>query len=252
VTWRTADERPLDVRGFRGWYAAVGQGPPVVIVAPPFARAKTYRPTAARLQDRYRVIVIETPGCGRGSRLPRPWSLDEYAAWGTGALDVLDLDDATVVGHSHSGATVVLMAARSPGRIGRIAVVDSIGAGGPHSLVRTLWGRVVDAGLELDLALTKGHHVLGNAVRHTRNIIAQTRVNLIADVTDECRRVTVPALVAWGARDHILPPRCADEFARHLPRPTIYRSQRGAHEWMIYRPAEFAEVLDQFIGTNPS
>jgi pimeloyl-ACP methyl ester carboxylesterase len=105
----------------------------------------------------------------------------------------------------------------------------------------------MDACLELDLVLTKGHHVLGNVVRHTRNIVGQTRVNLVADVTAECERVGVPALVAWGARDHILPPRCADVFARHLPRATVYRSPRGAHEWIVYRAAEFAGVLDRFI-----
>jgi pimeloyl-ACP methyl ester carboxylesterase len=92
-----------------------------------------------------------------------------------------------------------------------------------------------------------GHHVLGNLVRHPRNMVAQSRVNLVADVTADCERVGVPALVAWGARDHLLPPRCADVFARHLVRPTLYRSARGAHEWMIDRPAEFAAALDRFI-----
>jgi len=247
VTWRVAEECPLDAGGFRGWYADVGAGPPVVVLASPMARAKTYRPTARSLADRFRVVTVEMPGSGRASRLPRPWSLDEYAAWALAALDALQLTDATVLGHSHSGALPVLMAARSTTRVGRIGIVDSIGAGGPHHFVRTLWGRAFDACLEPDLVLARAHHVLGTGLRHPRNMVAQTWVSLRADVTAACRRVAVPALVAWGARDHILPPRCAAAYARHLPRPSLYLSPRGAHEWMIYHPHEFAEVLGGFI-----
>ena len=251
TTTRLADEGPVDARGFRGWFEAVGTGPPVVILAAVFARAKSYRRTADQLLGRYRVISVEMPGSGRADRLPRPWPLDEYAAWASAALDAMDVRDATVVGHSHSGAVVALAAARTPARIGRIALVDSIGAGGPHSFARTVWGRLVDAALQPRLTLTKAHHVLGNVVRHPRNIVAQTGVNLVADVTAECEHIHVPALVAWGGRDHILPPRCADEFARHLPRATVYVSPRGPHEWMISRAGEFARVLDEFIRSNP-
>jgi pimeloyl-ACP methyl ester carboxylesterase len=82
--------------------------------------------------------------------------------------------------------------------------------------------------------------------------VAQTGVNLTADVSADCKLVNVPALVAWGARDHILPLRCAEEFARHVPRATVYVSPRGAHEWVISRASEFADVLDRFIRQNPA
>jgi pimeloyl-ACP methyl ester carboxylesterase len=245
------DFRPVTAAGFRGWYAAAGAGPPVVLLASPLARGKTYLPTAACLARAHAVTVVEMPGSGRAARLPRPWTIAEYAGWAAAFLDAVDARGATVVGHSYSGAVAVALAALHPARVGRIVVADSIGAGGPHPLVRTIAAGAIDLMLETPLVVRAWHHVVGNAVTHPRNFARQARASLTADVTGLAARAAVPALVAWGRRDHTLPPRCAAEFARHLPNATVYLSD-GSHDWVISRAAEFAAVVGRFVRAGGS
>jgi pimeloyl-ACP methyl ester carboxylesterase len=242
--------RPVEIDGVRGWYAEAGAGPPVVLLASPLARAKTYRPTVGRLAAAHRVFAVEMPGSGRADRLPRPWSLAGYAAWAAGFLTALDLSDATVIGHSHSGAVTVVLAAEHPGRVGRIVVCDSIGAGGPHPLLRAVAAGVIDVMLEFPLVVRAWHHVAGNAVRHPWNFAHQVWASFTEDVTALASRVKVPALVAWGRRDHTLPPRCAAAYARSLPDAAVYLSG-GSHDWIISRADEFAGVVGRFVRGEP-
>jgi pimeloyl-ACP methyl ester carboxylesterase len=241
------DLTPADVNGSRGWYAAVGDGPPVVFLASPFALARTYREPARHLARSFRVVTVEMPGSGHADRVPRPWGVAEYAAWAAGFLDHLDVTDATLIGHSHSGATALAVAARFPGRVGRVVLVGSVGALAPHSLLRVLAGRVIDAALELRTAAVYWPDLVFNVWHHARNNLHLTPDSLRIDATADAGKVTVPTLVAWGKWDHIMPPRCAAEFARLLPDPTVYYSPRGTHEWCIARPAEFAAAVEAFI-----
>jgi pimeloyl-ACP methyl ester carboxylesterase len=236
----------VDIGGVRGWYAEAGAGPPVVLLASPLARAKTYHPTVGRLATAHRVFAVELPGSGRADRLPRPWSLAEYGAWAAGFLAALDLSDATVIGHSHSGAIPVVLAAEHPGRIGRVVIVDAIGAGGPHPVLRTVAAGFIDVMLEFPLVARAWHHVAGSAVRHPKNFAGQVWASFAADVTALASRVKVPALVAWGRRDHTLPSRCAAAYARRLPAAAVYLSG-GSHNWTISRADEFAGVVGRFV-----
>jgi pimeloyl-ACP methyl ester carboxylesterase len=71
------------------------------------------------------------------------------------------------------------------------------------------------------------------------------------DVRADVARVSIPTLVAWGERDHTLPPRCAAEFARILPVTRVYLSRRGSHNWLIQRPDEFAAAVGEFAAEAP-
>lgn len=242
-----ADFRPIVAAGRRGWYAAAGTGPAVVLLASPLARGKTYLATADRLVRDHRVYVVEPPGCGRGDRLPRPWAVGDYAAWTAALLDTLSIESAAVVGHSYSGAVVVVLAADHPARVGRIVVVDSIGAGTPHPLVPTFFKGLYDLWLEAPLVLRAWHHVVGTGIAHPRNFFALARESLTSDVTAAAARVRVPALLAWGRRDHTFPPRDAAAYAAHLPTAETYISPGGSHDWIISRADEFAAVFGRFI-----
>jgi pimeloyl-ACP methyl ester carboxylesterase len=238
------------VGGHRGWYAVAGDGPPVVLLASPLALAATYRPTADRLARSHRVTTVQMPGSGHGSRVRR-WGVEEYAGWVAGLLDRLGHADVTLIGHSHSGAVAVAVAALYPGRVGRLVVADSTGAG-PDSFWRVLAGQLADfLVIEVGLALRAWHHPGFNAVFHTRSFIRQVWLSLKSDVTGYAARVRVPSLVAWGGSDHTTPTWRAGVFAQHLPGARVYVCPPGAHGWVIDHPDEFAAAVVAFDGRPP-
>jgi pimeloyl-ACP methyl ester carboxylesterase len=238
--------RPVEVLGFRGRYAVAGNStdPPAVLLTSPLVRAEAYTPTVEHLARHMRVVAVEMPGGGRAGRVPVPWTLGDYAGWVAGLIDALGLAGATVVGHSHAGGVALLLPVLHPARAGRVAAASPIGAGGPFALWRVLLGRVADTlTVEFAMAARRWSTLAYAFAAHTRNFWRQVRASLDADLTGYAARVNVPVLVAWGRRDHTLPPRCAAAWARHLPDAAVYVSPRGSHGWPITHPAEFAGVV---------
>jgi pimeloyl-ACP methyl ester carboxylesterase len=239
--------RPVDVDGLRGWYAATGHGPPVVLLASPLVLAATYRPTVRRLGRTHRVYAVQMPGSGQGSRVTG-WGVAEYANWAALFLDRLGLEDVTLIGHSYTGAVVLAVAARHPGRIGRLVVADSVGVE-RDSVLRVLVAQLNDFLIvELGLALSAWHHLAFNTVFHPRNFARMAWASLRPGALADAERVNVPTLVAWGGLDHTTPPDRAAILARHLPDATIHVAPDGAHGWVIDRADEFAAAVERFTG----
>lgn len=239
--------RPVVAAGVRGLVAAGGTGPPVVLLPSVLARARPYRPAAEALARGHRVYLVEMPGCGKAARLPAAWTLGQYADWVAALLDVLDLTDATVAGHSHGGGVAVCLAARHPGRVGRVVAADGIGTF-PQTLARSIAGRARDTlEAEFGLAAREWSVLLQNGLAHTRNHVGQIRNSLAADLRADAARVGVPVLLAWGDRDHTVPPEAASEYARLLPRAEVYLSRGGTHCWPLTRPGEFAAAVGDFV-----
>jgi pimeloyl-ACP methyl ester carboxylesterase len=241
-------ERTVVVDGIAGRYAAVGAGPPVVILATMLALARTYRDTARLLGRAYRVVTLELPGTGRSAHRPATWDTEDYARWTAGAFAALGIGRAeAVIGHSCSGAVVVALAALHPDRVARLVLADPVGAGGRHSLTRILIGRAIDAVIELRLTARGWPQVAQNIVQHPRNFAYQTWLAAKGDVSGYAECVRAPVLIGWGAHDWTLPASCRTALARMLPNARCYVCAAGSHDWIVARPAEFAAVTRRFI-----
>jgi pimeloyl-ACP methyl ester carboxylesterase len=244
--------RPVEVHEQRGRYTVQGDGPPLVLLATPLALARTYRPTIEKLARSFRVVTVEMPGSGGGSRLSAPWDMEAYASWAAGVLDVLSIEDSTVVGHSFSGGVGLVLAALHPAKVGRLVLADTVGGVCPHSLSRVLVGRAVDALVEARLTLGGWHHVAFNALAHTRNFFSLVSRAAAADLSGYAREVHAPTLLAWGARDYTTPMRCATALRTVMPDARLYVSEQGSHDWIIGRPDEFAAAVAGFVRDAPA
>ena len=244
-------EQPIEFDGVRGRYTVAGSGEPLVLLATTLVRARPYAPVVRRLATRFRVFAIDLPGCGGADRLPRAWTFEEYARWTGGALAALGVESATLVGHSNSaGIALVSAATMPPGRLRRLVLADAVGAVESPSYWQVILGRALDGVLEPVLSLTGWHHLVYNALAHTRNFFGQIKASIERDLRGYAPRVAVPTLVAWGARDHTMPPHCADALRGLLPRPFAYVSPTGSHDWIITNAAEFADAVIRFVDAS--
>jgi pimeloyl-ACP methyl ester carboxylesterase len=248
----TRYERRVEVGGLSGWYTDIGAGEPVVVLASTLVMARSYEWTVDCLAPHFRVITVEMPGSGRASRPPVAWDFADYAKWVAGFVDAVGLDRPTVVGHSNSGGTALALAADHPRAVGRLVLVGAVGADPSPSMLRVLLGRSVDAVLEPRLTVFGWHHVIYNSLAFTRDFFGQVWKSVYADLTPYALRVRAPTLLAWGARDHTIPPRCADVLRELIPNSIKYVSREGSHDWLIDRAPEFAAALGRFVSTKPA
>jgi hypothetical protein len=113
------------------------------------------------------------------------------------------------------------MAALYPARVGRLVITDGCGVGSRQWLGRAVLAGFADTlTAQCRLAAREWHNLPYNFAAHTRNFVRQCRLSLDADVTAVATGVKLPALVAWGGRDHTTPrrgPNCTSRGGAATP-----------------------------------
>jgi pimeloyl-ACP methyl ester carboxylesterase len=103
-----------------------GHGPPLVLLAGLGESGHIYNDFAPRLTDRFRVFALTRRGHGLSSRADTStYVLDTLAADIGAVLDSLQLNRASLIGHSIAGAEITRFAARFPDRVERLVYLDA-------------------------------------------------------------------------------------------------------------------------------
>ena len=82
-----------------------------------------WRDVLLRLQNDFRCVTVDAPGCGLSDRLPMP-TLAQAGDAVTAVVDALQLRDVTLVAHDLGGPPGFLAAARRADRIAALAAVN--------------------------------------------------------------------------------------------------------------------------------
>jgi pimeloyl-ACP methyl ester carboxylesterase len=200
-------------------------------------------------------------------------------------LSVLDIEQATVVGHSLGGGIALQFAYQFPERCQRLVLVSSGGLGPELGLplrAATLPGSeaVLTALTHLPLPLRTGTRLLdafgraigwhraqdlaeaGEAMLALHDVEARTAfLRTLRSVVDvHGQSVTaidrlylaeaIPMLVIWGDRDPIVPPAHAETVRRRVPSARVEVFPDAGHWPHLADPERFARVLLEFIATT--
>jgi pimeloyl-ACP methyl ester carboxylesterase len=267
-------------------WRSTGQGPTLVFFAGALANGGLWRDVIVGLEDRYRCISIDLPLGGH------PWPLSTGADRSAlslarlllDCLELLDVDDATVVANDTAGGLFLLaLATAHPGleRVGRIVLtncdnydqfppdalknaaalcrtVPRVARGLIRSQLRSSAGRrkvaatVTAGGLDDERA----ESFFGPARRDRRVIddlvAAQAgfRPQLLIDAAEAIPRFDRPVLLLWGDSCDFFPMRDAQRLAAEFPWATLV-AVPGAKTWVpVDNPAAVAEAIVKFVPTS--
>src|SRR4051812_12434452 len=122
--------RLLDVRGVPTFlYDSGGDAPPVVLIHGYGDTADGWRRVTPGLLTRHRVIALDVPPFGRSGEPDAPKLLDFYKQFFPELFEQLEIESATVIGHSLGGATALHVALERPELVERLGLVAPAGLG---------------------------------------------------------------------------------------------------------------------------
>jgi pimeloyl-ACP methyl ester carboxylesterase len=241
----------------------VGSGPDVILIPGLTASREVWRGTVAAVPG-YRYHLIQVAGFAgapaRGNA--RGEVVAPLAAEIARYIDSNRLRGASLVGHSMGGTVAMMVAARHPGRAGRVMVVDMLpqpagilgssasGARGLADALRGLGGS--ESGRRL---IESAIRIFGNdEAENTRSdpdVVARATHELaIADLTPELPKIAVPLTVLYAA------PEPATRASTDRTYAAAYAGARGAklvrvdgsgHMIMYEQPAKFRAALKAFL-----
>jgi pimeloyl-ACP methyl ester carboxylesterase len=276
----------LDVRRLHGKRVAfrrMGSGPTLFLIHGITNSGQSWEPAMRLLARDFDVIAPDLPGHGESDRQRGDHSLGGHACVMRDLLQVLEIERATVVGHSLGGGVAMQFSYQFPEMVERLVLVGSGGLGREVSpLIRSaalpfaeqvlplltsrplvdgvtaVAGMLGRVGLKpgADLAeISRGIASLGDAerraafVRTVRSVMSPRGQRVTANDRLYLAAET-PMLIVWGERDPIIP--VAHGLAAHelLPNSRLELFEQAGHFPQLDDPLRFAELLADFVAST--
>jgi pimeloyl-ACP methyl ester carboxylesterase len=276
----TIERVEVRLHGHRVNFNIAGQGPPIVLIHGVAGRAAQWDETMLLLAEHHTVVAPDLLGHGESAKPRGDYSLGAFASGIRDLLVGLDIECATVVGHSLGGGIAMQFAYQFPERCERLVLVSSGGLGHDvHPMLRaaTLPGselvlpvlahaRLLETVSLFPRALGKlgfragpdmteiarGYQSLSNA--EARNAFIHT-VRAVIDPTGQRVNASdrlylaskMPSLIIWGERDRVIPVEHAQIAHDGMPGSRLELFEDSGHFPQLHRPIEFASVLRSFM-----
>ncbi len=253
-------------------YFDEGEGPEVILVHGLVGDFTHFEHVATRLVARgHRVIGVDLPGCGASHKRRERHGVARYARDVLDFMDALDLEEASLVGHSAGGAIVAEAALQAPQRVMRLGLLSSAGMRGyppgARLATRAIASRwLLERTLErlamplLDLIFVEKNAYTEKFVRDALDRPAESTcvemARVMSDllpelvmpsVLDRAALLRQPTLVLWGATDRLVPPDSVKILQRRLAQATFTRLPACGHMPMIERPEATSRALAAFL-----
>ncbi|MEY4457216.1 MAG: alpha/beta fold hydrolase [Sediminibacterium sp.] len=82
-------------------------------------------------------------------------------------------------------------------------------------------------------------------------IIALAKSAIRNNLGEELNQIQIPTLLIWGKNDTVTPPFVAEEFHKLIPHSQLHFIDKCGHAPMMEVPAEFNDILENFLKSLP-
>jgi pimeloyl-ACP methyl ester carboxylesterase len=262
-------------------YKAGGSGPATLIFLHGFAASHTTWDDILPLfsSDRYRIILLDLKGFGLSAK-PRDgaYSIEEQAGIVCSFIREQGYSSITLIGHSLGGgvalrACMQMQSWNDPVTVERLVLIDS--AAYPQRLPRffrrlktpllgPLLFRLIPARIMVRRSMEMVFHdksvitperferyrlyFRGRGLGYTlRATIRCIKPELYADIGEQYRRISIPALIIWGDHDYIVKPKYAGMLNEDLPGSRLKIIAGCGHNPHEEKPAETYSAIEEFL-----
>ncbi|GAA3233337.1 alpha/beta fold hydrolase [Dactylosporangium siamense] len=275
-----AQDRFVNVPGFRIHYVEAGQGHPLVLLhgSGPGATSRTnFTANIAPLAAHFRVIGIDMPGWGESDTQTDETGRDHVAAL-VGVLDALGIERAALVGNSMGGMTSVATAIHHPQRVSHLVTMGApapvpllfSAANGPSEGMRVLlhayreptppnMRRLVEvmcfnpamatdelAAARSAAALRRPDHLDSWNAQFTGPPTPPPYFSL----GDRLREITAPTLVIHGRDDRVVHYENGLVLSSRIADSRLVLLNRCGHWAQIEHAEEFNRLVTSFVGAH--
>jgi pimeloyl-ACP methyl ester carboxylesterase len=121
--------RYCTIHGYRRAFVSFGKGPALLLIHGIGDSSDTWQPVLDELGRHHTIVAPDLLGHGRSEKPRADYSVAAYANGMRDLLSALEIDRATVIGHSLGGGVAAQFAYQVPERCERLVLVDSGGIG---------------------------------------------------------------------------------------------------------------------------
>lgn len=273
----------LDLHGERIAYLDEGSGEAIVLLHGLAGSSDTWRSLIGPLSRKYRVVAPDLLGHGNSTKPRTDYSLGALSVLIRDVLNELGVARATFVGHSLGGGIAMQFVYQHPDYVQRLVLINSGGLGPDVGMLLRLaslpgaelvlpiiaakrlldpgervWSLMRKAGIQSPRGEEMWRHYRSLSDGPTRQAFLRTvrgvidhRGQAVSALNRLNTRMNFPVMAIWGDRDAMIP--VAHAYAAQQVRPDVRVEVLTdvGHFPHAERPAEVAELIDDFITSDP-
>ena len=273
------------IHGYKRAYRIAGSGPAILLIHGIGDNSTTWNAIQAKLAQRFTVIAPDLLGHGQSDKPRADYSVAAYANGMRDLLSLLEIERATIIGHSLGGGVAMQFAYQFPHMVERLILVASGGVTKDVNLVLRLaslpMGGEALALLRLPLVLPAiqlagrlaglaiGSTGLGRdlpnvlrilddlpeptasaAFSRTLRAVVDWRGQIVT-MLDRCYLAEgTPVQIVWGTKDVVVPVRHAWMAHAAMPGSLLEIFEGSGHFPFHDDPARFIDIVQRFIDTT--
>jgi non-heme chloroperoxidase len=245
-------------------YAEQGDpgGDPIVFIHPHADSWFSFSRVLSLLPTRYHAYALDQRGHGDSERPACCYTIDDLAADIVAFLDGVDVERATLVGHSASGFIARRVAETHPDRVARLVLINCA-ASLPEQVRREMQAAVREFQDPLSVEFVRELHasvayvplpepvfeqLVAQSLKAPARIWRDGLEGLLAfDDATELGRIVAPTLLMWGERDGLFTQDEQERLAAAIPGARLVAYPETGHSPHLERPERVADGLDAFM-----
>jgi pimeloyl-ACP methyl ester carboxylesterase len=272
------------IHGHLRAFRRMGSGPPLLLIHGIGVSSATWLPVLPALAEHFTVIAPDLLGHGHSAKPRADYAVGAYACGMRDLLTVLDIEQATVIGHSLGGGVAMQFAYQFPERCARLLLVSSGGIGRQvHPALRLLassnggvflklatvaptrrlaenlrpvlprfggWGIGPDLDRMFDRIESLSTPEARQAFLRTLRSAVDGRGQVITMLDRSYLAAGMPTWILWGGRDCIIPLSHAARAACALPGSRLVFFPEAGHFPHEEEPERFVELVREFVAST--
>jgi pimeloyl-ACP methyl ester carboxylesterase len=254
--------------GLTLWYEESGRGAPVIFLAGTMGDHTQWGTVIPELKG-LRSITPDNRDIGKSGVARRDYSARDMARDTLALMGYLDLERVSIVGHSLGGQVAQEIALLAPARVDKLVLVCSLAQHDVASrALMELWislreeiadslifAQMIcfcvmgpDALAQCSLRDAVEMWVLRTELQRGSSFIRNVEASLASDTLARLGDIQAPTLVIYSNCDRIFGPKHGEQLLAGIPGAQGTMIEGCGHAPMVERPAEFARLLQQFLG----
>ena len=233
--------------GARIWYATYGSGSPVILLHGGLGHSGNWGyQVPALISSGYRPVVIDSRGHGRSTRDERPYTYELMASDVRAVMDVLHLEQASLVGWSDGACTALVLASNAPARVAGVFFFGcNMDPSGTKDIEFTPTLKRCFARHVKDYAQLSATPDQFDAFSDAVGLMQKTQPNYSAH---DLAAISVPVAIVQAEYDEFIRPEHAAYLARSIPHAELVTLHGVSHFAPLQRPEQFNRVMLAFLG----
>ena len=238
----------INVKDIEVNYIQYGKGKDLVLLHGWGQNIEMMKPLGDRLEDSYRITIIDLPGFGESDEPKEVFGVEDYCVVVEEILKKLKVKKPTMIGHSFGGRVSIIYASRN--EIDKLILFGSPCIRHEEKLslkVKTLKTLKKVPGLNKLENFAKKHigsRDYKNASEMMRKILVET-VN--KDLTNYAKMIESPTLLIWGDNDLEEPVENAQELEKIMKDAGLIVFPNSSHYAYLENINQVVKIIKEFV-----